>query len=282
MSSIIGETSRSSFKDDESLLELEEKLKVQRKRYIRNKLLHDLIRKLCGANCLENNLSEKVKDLLIFQDALEVIGFNEPSNPLLFGLKMEDLTPSELSYKEQCKVNSALEGYFLKFFQNFKTNYSHLIEANLCTNVQNKLAKELKEKLILRQQEDIKDVTETSLDLNEIIRLRTEELPVIISTKLEEYELKVKVTYAKYKVLQYKVKVSVFTEVDKCTDAYKELINDIQKQQEVCRKNIEDLTLLKEKYIAVRCKEFNSILESYLQYKSQVEAKCTLLSKISK
>lgn len=257
-----------------------QKLQEARKRYIRNKCLHDILVDMIKGDLLEDNLCEKIKDILNFQDVLE--GMSLDGDMLfLLGLK-NHVTPSQLSFQEQCKVKSVFEQYVSDYYQNFQNNHADLMQANLSSNIHDRLIKDLKEKLNLKQQEDVERLTETSTNLNEIIKLRTEELSKILTRKLEEYELKMKIMHAKYKVLHYRLKMSIFTEVDKCFEAYQELIQDIQRQQEACRRNIEALNLQKEKYAVVQCKEFDSILETYLQYKCMIQEKKALLEKLQK
>lgn len=282
MSSDIDGTASNIICEDVEPLKLQQKLKMQRERYIRNKILRDTLMEMTKTHSIEKRLSDKVKDVLIFQDVLEGMSLKKTSNALSLGLNVEDLTPSELSFQEQCKVRNALEGYLTDYYQNFRNTYPHLIQANLSTDIQDKIAKDLKETLNLKQQEDIKNNARTSRELSEIVRLRTEELPKIIAKKLEQYELKMKITFAKYKVLHYRIKTFIFTETDKCIESYRQLIADIEKQHETCQKNIEDLALLKQKYATVHCKEFDSILETYLQYKSQIYGKQTLLNKLER
>lgn len=253
----------------------------QRRRYIRNKFLHDVLIEMTKNELLDSGLYQEVKNILSFQDVLEGLSLKQAGFNLL-GLNASDLEQPKLSYQQGCKLGSALKEYLSEYYQDFCDKYPDLIQADLCTKVQDKVAKDLKEKLNRKQQEDYKQLTQVGCNLNEIIRLRTVELPKIVADKLQEYELKMKITEAKNTVLNYKMKVSIFTEVEKCPEVYQELIRDIYKQQEDCHKNIEELTLLKEKYATVHSKEFESILQKYLQYKSQIQAKQAMLSQLQK
>lgn len=256
------------------LTSFQQELHAQRKKYMKYKLIQDILIKMTNESVLDRSLSEKVKDILIFQDAMESEMFS------LLGLKVESVTPSELTFQEQCKLKSAFESYIYDYYQHFKTTYPDLMQANLSLSIHDQLITDLKEKLNLRQEEDLKGLGQISLKLDELIKLRTEELPKILDKKSEEYELKMKIMDAKYKVLHYRLKLSIFTETDKCFEAYKELVAHIEKQKEECRKNIEQLTIQKQKYAVVQSKEYNDILKAYLQYKSLIEEKKALLQKL--
>lgn len=282
MSSDIDESFHECIPDDAQYSGFQQKLQVQRRRYIRNKLLHDMLLEMIREGFLNSNLSQKVKDILIHQDALESISLNESDMLSLLGLKREHLTPVGLTFEEQCKLKSAFERYLSQYYHTFQNSHADLLRANLCTNMNDMLIKDLKERLSLKQQEDVENLTQTSLNLDQIIKLRTEELSKIVARKLEEYELKMKIMNAKYKMLYYRLKLSVFTESDKCFEAYQELIRDVRAQQEACQKNIEALALQKEKYTVVQSKEFDSILQAYLQYKTLIHEKKALLEKLQK
>lgn len=260
----------------------QQKLQVQRRRYIRNKLLQDVLMEMIKGGVLNSNLSQKVKDILVHRDVLESISVDTSDVLSLLGLKAEHVTPAGLTFEEQCKLKSAFERYLCQYYQNFQNTHPELMQANLCTNMNDRLIKDLKERLSLKQQEDVEHITQTGVNLDKIFKLRSEELLKIIGRKLEQYELKMKIINAKYKMLYYRLRLSVFTESDKCFEAYQELVRDIRTQQETCQKNIETLTLQKEKYTVVQCKEFDSILGAYLQYKTLIHEKKNLLEKLQK
>lgn len=282
MSSRIDERFQNSNLEDVEQPKLQQKLQVERKRYMKHKFMHDILTNIIEEDLLDKKLSEKVKDTLIYQDVLESTSLDASDMFSVLGLSVNDLIPPELTYQEQCKLKSSFEHYVSNYYRNFQTMHVDLIQANLCTNMYDKLITDLKEHLSMKQQADIQNLTEVSANLEHIIKLRTEELPKIVARKIEEYELKMKITYAKYRVLLYRLKKLVFTEVDKSFEAYQELIRDVQEQMEACRKNIQTFALQKEKYAVVHCKEFDSILEEYLQYKTLIHDKRTLLEKLQK
>lgn len=266
----------SSSNDETSLLE---KIEVQRRRYMRNKIILDALANLP----LNAELHGKVTDIILFQDLKDSLPLSETSPDIrLLGLSLEDMKQPKLSYVEQCDVKNALEKYLTKNYHRFSDDFEDLLQDKIHNEFHNQYTKDLKEKLNKKEQEGVDIIARIGISLDETVKLRTEKLPKVIDLKLEEYDLKMKILHTKYKILDCKTKVSTFKEIDKCIEAYQELLNDVHKQKEESKRNIQTLALMKEKYNMVHCKEFDSILHSYLQYKISVQEKKELLNFLQK
>ncbi|KAJ8922262.1 hypothetical protein NQ315_004200 [Exocentrus adspersus] len=269
--------------------DLYEHLKFERNKYAKYKIIQDALEECIDVNSeLDQNLKTKVRDILLSGSVVQCLSLEEfPSNESRQSvLGLIDINQHELNYMEnkhlQDVLKRKLEEKYETVCDDFRKTTSKDIEntlENIPSSVplqmvtEDKILLDLKDRLLLEQEQYVKNLSNQSDLLSEITDARLKKVPELTEHKIKEYQIKEKLNHVKSSLMQEKVRVDVFTEANGSLQAYKELIKDIKDQQSDCEKEIQRLMDLKEKYSQVSCKQYDDILKSYLQYKATIEKK---------
>ncbi|CAH1119538.1 unnamed protein product [Phaedon cochleariae] len=279
----------SSYAQEQEVNDLTEFLKLERNKYVQYKIVYDILEEFVNEeDRQEDGLRAKVKEILLCESVTQVTLLDENtvdgSKSSVFGLC--NVSSPALTYSEskslQDVIKKKLNEKYLSITDDFHsvankdmTEYSE--DEEITTSIklchEDKVLVEYKNKLLMEQEQYIRNLITLSELLGDITDLRISKLPGVIEDKVKECQVNEKINSLKSLLAQEKCRVDIFTETTCSLKAYKELIKDIKEQQHECQKDIENLDGLKNKYKEVSCKQFDDILESYLQYKSSIEKK---------
>lgn len=264
----------SSFPDSlQQMSDYSEIIKIETRKYLMSKLLYDSAKEslIIGDNEMDKNLSQQILDFFMLEEV----------DSDLNGLTLLDLKATKtFSYFELQQLKNITENRLAKF-ANEVLKYEGSFNGCETADVEDKLVLEYKKKLSQEEDTYLRDLSEEKSQLLEIIQLKTQVLPEVANNKLLESELTIKMNNLKSSLLLEKARVNIFMETEKSLQAYKELIKDMEAHKIALDEEIKDLQLLKEKYRQVHCKEFESILKSYIQHKRSLEKRKILYDQLN-
>lgn len=272
---------------EQEVNDLSEILRVEHNKYVQYKIIYDTLEEFINSHDDEHvNLKRRIKDIMISESLVQCMSLDEhcdkPSENI-FGI--EDMGNTSLNFSESKELQILLKQLIDQKYKKMKADFNNVTEADISSltqpsssssidlNDEDKLLLEYRNKLMAEQKEYIKNLLNLTDLLEEIKKLRLEKLPEITELKIKECQVEEKINSLKCHGFHGKSRVDIFTETSCSLNAYKELIKDIKDQQQDCKREIEELTDLKQKYKDVSCKQYDDILKSYLRYKSAIEKK---------
>lgn len=256
------------------------------KRYMKNKILYETVlqcTKVKGK--LPDEVIENSYSIILSEDVLQCIKLNDNKYSELTGgciLGLTNIKPHELIYEERKVLRSELEQKLILDCETIHKSMFDIVDEylNKNPNIEEKLIVDFKQQLNCEQDLYVENLKKCVSLVKDLSNLRIRCLSDICSCKAEEYQVKTEIHDTKCKLLHQKTRMDIFTETSKSLDAYRELIKDIEQQRQQCQCEIENLCELKERYNRVSCRQFETILKSYLEYKNAIEKKMNLFEKI--
>ncbi|XP_048520320.1 uncharacterized protein LOC125503669 [Dendroctonus ponderosae] len=266
MGDIIGEEQLNSNKLDllQEVKKYSELIRIYRKKSNKYK-----IRLECILDCLENKdmepqLKNKVKKIILSARVSQIQLCSDPNSVKcetqnLLGVPVNNI---KLTYSERETL-----AFFLKYpidskLANLKDTYKLSASADnskqeffLELPYNDKVLLEYRSKLALNQQEFINNQTQMFAVLEEMMKFRLKTVPELSKIKCKEYEIDI--------LMQEKNSLPALTE----------LIKDMKEQKIEFLRKIDELKDLKKTYEDASCKEYDAILQSYLQYKAVLNRK---------
>lgn len=259
-------------------------LETARKEYIQKKILYDCIlecarnpvrlpvelRNAKKPNCLSDELSQKVRDIITGEDLKRCLTLDEDKQLFLLGIS--ELPEINLNYTERNELKVEVEKQLLS-----KANDRRLFEFDedfdSKQNIRDNLLADFKMQLNHKQDEYVKNLLKYRENLQQLIEFRTVRVPKACELKLEYCEIQAKLNEMKAKSLDAKTAAYLVNELPKSLEAYAELSKDIDEQRVICVSQINHLKELKARYEQVKCLQYDNILKSYKEYKAAIEKK---------
>lgn len=228
-------------------------------------------------------LKQKINSIILGYRVSETLILNPNDQISLLGI--QKVNKGSLSYSEGNILQEVIIAKLTQKRNNLQKQLDNTGEQSVNNHIEKrfhdvlkfsteeKVLLDTKRQLIAEQELYVKNLLELQEVLLEISELRLKTLPEGVGLKIKHYELQDKINSIKTLFTEGKMRFDIFTETSCALEAYKELIKDIEKQQSIYQKEIEELEEMKEKYKQVSCKQFDEILNSYKQYKSSLEQK---------
>ncbi|KRT83437.1 hypothetical protein AMK59_4714 [Oryctes borbonicus] len=253
-------------------------MKIERRKCTNKKvMLHTISRCISESSELSDEVKKKVKNVLLSAEVNSCLKLNtKHSEETLLGLS--DLRIDELSYQEEEELNQVFHNYSKSIADSFMHNVPKLMQEPNSTDL---FRLNMQDKVLLEARDKLKDIQETYMEnlkimydlLQELLQLRFHDTKDLVGSKLNEYSTKSKMYDLQSKIIKEKAMVDISNEKSFSFVAYEKLLRDIIDQQKECQQQVDDLIDLKEKYKFIACKEYDEILQSYLQYKAALERK---------
>ncbi|XP_017772852.1 PREDICTED: uncharacterized protein LOC108559968 [Nicrophorus vespilloides] len=269
--------------DKENLESLIKRLAAVNEENVTYKILYDSIKDVLSDGILNDEFCKKINTVLISQELLQTAHIGP--NTTVFDFQEPQV---QLTYQEQVTLRDAIELKLIEKQNEIESFVKSVskgeLESSLIlphVNINDKILLDLKAQLHEEQTNYLNHLVESSNLLESIVKLRIEKLPQICDAKTQETYFNTKINEIKMKIINEKVRVSMYTEATVTFDAYQEFVRDCHVQQEECKKEIDNLKLMKEKYKIVSCKEYDEILKSYLQYKTAIDKMSELYKKLN-
>lgn len=269
--------------DKENLESLIKRLAAVNEENVTYKILYDSIKDVLADGILNDEFCKKINTVLISQELLQTAHIGP--NTTVFDFQEPQV---QLTYQEQVTLRDAIELKLIEKeneIESFVKSVSKGVSKSSLilphVNINDKILLDLKAQLHEEQTNYLNHLVESSNLLESIVKLRIEKLPQICDAKTQETYFNTKINEIKMKIINEKVRVSMYTEATVTFDAYQEFVRDCHVQQEECKKEIDNLKLMKEKYKIVSCKEYDEILKSYLQYKTAIDKMSELYKKLN-
>ncbi|KAH1002104.1 hypothetical protein HUJ05_008695 [Dendroctonus ponderosae] len=252
MGDIIGEEQLNSNKLDllQEVKKYSELIRIYRKKSNKYK-----IRLECILDCLENKdmepqLKNKVKKIILSARVSQIQLCSDPNSVKcetqnLLGVPVNNI---KLTYSERETL-----AFFLKYPIDTSADNSKQ-EFFLELPYNDKVLLEYRSKLALNQQEFINNQTQMFAVLEEMMKFRLKTVPELSKIKCKEYE-------------------NILMQEKNSLPALTELIKDMKEQKIEFLRKIDELKDLKKTYEDASCKEYDAILQSYLQYKAVLNRK---------
>lgn len=277
---------------EQEISHLMELLNSEFKKNVHYKVIYSILKEYASQDDNSNqNLKTKINNILSSHNASQTIMINSSRDNRHNILGIEDITSSvAISYADRnilfeilrskvVEKRTALEKHLCKLkLENGidkcsdikKENYS---SALLNASPDDRCLMDYREKLLFEQEKYVNQLLELKRLLLELIEIRLKELPEIAELKIKQYQVKDKINQLKSVFTKAKCQMEIFTETTYSLKAYTNLMDDVKKQQEEYQNEIETLQELKKKYAEVSSKQYNEILQSYVQYKTSIEKK---------
>ncbi|XP_074025837.1 uncharacterized protein [Leptinotarsa decemlineata] len=287
--SVDGSTQFNTCAQEQEVNDLKEFLKLEQEKYVQYKVIYDTLEEYINeAGGVDDNLRAKVRSIILSESLAQtsILEFNSFDESNISVLGANDTECSNLTYPEGNLLQKKLNLKLIEKHQNLAQEFHKVTNRDLqksletrqdSTSLQlsseDKVQLDYKNKLTIEQELYVKNLISLSELLEKIADLRLKSLPDIIEKKVDECQVEEKINHLKFLLSNVKCRVDVFTETSCSLKAYKDLIKDIQNQQEDYKKQIQQLNELKEKYKQVSCKQYDDILKSYIQYKASIEKK---------
>ncbi|XP_028150755.1 uncharacterized protein LOC114344097 [Diabrotica virgifera virgifera] len=264
-------------------------LKLEQSKYLQQKILYDLLEDVVYDDHTDAKLKSKVKDIILSENLKQTLSIDnkslEENESNVLGVA-QDITV--LTYSESSLLRNLIKLKSTKKVEDLAAQHNEWTEllesirelGSIQLSQEDKILLEYKNKVIVEQEKYINNLLNLHKLLEEITHTRTVDLPKTMEQKIAECQVEEKINYLKCIIVQEKCRAEIFTETKCSLRAYRELIKDIQLQQRDCRKDIEDLSELKQKYKAIAGKQYDDILKSYILYKGALEKKKMLCSSL--
>lgn len=250
-------------------------LQDQRKKFFKRRLIMNIL----NNTDLSGELSEKVQWLVTTEDVLETTELTYEncvsSDCVLLGL--HNINNHLLNYEEKNILKASTEKQILSRQSELHGRFSKLLNDVNKEENERALLKDFKKQLNESHTCYLSNLNDYCTQLEEVIHIRRDILPDIIKSKLEEYKYRKKIQEMKYKCVQNRTRIFMFMESTKSLAAYEELLKDILDQQSESQQAINNLNALKERYAYIKCKQFDTILNTYRDYCIAIEKKMFIL-----
>ncbi|KAB0796575.1 hypothetical protein PPYR_10636 [Photinus pyralis] len=266
---------------------LNECIQLERRKYQEYSIIRDVAMSCTTEESgLPSELQSKILDILSaveVEDCLELA-----SNDTLLGLAPLNI---QLRYEEKEQIRNTVQQGIMnksrKLFQELDelgidySNENSDTHSVLGISVDDKILVDYKKELNDKQSLYASQLQELISVLKEIIELKLKTLPESTNKKIHACEVQLQLFQLQSQVMDAKTRVDIFTETSQSMEAYRQLLKDIYKQQEDCKREIQQLRELKERYEQVSCKQYNELLQSYIKYKTIIESKKNFLNRLS-
>ncbi|XP_044750591.1 uncharacterized protein LOC123310940 [Coccinella septempunctata] len=272
-------SNNSVFKENTHQTDIEQILKIEYSRYVRNKILYECL--VDSADELDPEMAKKLECII---NDIKLKQYLKLENQSLLGLTLKN---EELTFQQGEELKSVLQKMLwerkCRITGEFKSITS--IDLDQAVNAQKRTPSlhdlyltqkdqsviSHKEKLVKAQESFMKNVVIRSQLLEEMLDLRLNKVPEMCHQTNRYCKAMIESNYLKAKIAEYKMKLDIFMEIPKAIEAYHQLLKDIKKQQEECELSIEKMKEMKGKYENVSGREYDEILKSYLMYKRSID-----------
>lgn len=239
-----------------------EVLREEYRKYLKNTILYNILQDLEQSVELDLEVRKKLKNCLLNSQCSQVLNIEDGSSTIL-GIQLPevDLSLAETDYLK-IKVEHKLKDAITDLG---KSNSFNKIQQEHTWDLSNeeKEVINLQKNLLEKQKAYFDNVKEKDKLLEEARQLRQERLPQALNMCCSEAEAQVNLDYQKSKILIQKLNIDIIKETELSPKAYEQFYIDLQRQQNECKSDIEELLKKKKKYESLDSKQYKEYLKSY-------------------